>query len=274
MSVFVNYRLQNGAKIKNKGDNLVTEVKIRLAEKNILARVSHQYTLDFLLGYYSEFDTPDLEVTVYPTDILAERQKSDEEAELEGIPKVNYPDSYLETLALYRKIAEGLIDFGIILFHGSTLELDGEAFLFTAKSGTGKSTHTRLWREVYGDRVRMVNDDKPLIAISDESVRVYGTPWNGKHRLGENISAPLAAICILERGKENSITELKPSSEFPKILSQTYRKSDADFMRKTLSLLSKLLSKIRVYKLYCNMNPEAARVAYEGMKGSNNEIKS
>jgi hypothetical protein len=260
--------LQNRNKNKTiKGARLVTEVKIRLAEKNILARVSYKYTLDFLVGYYRDFDTPDLEVTVFPTDILAERQKSDEEAELEGTPKINYPDYYLETLALYRKIAEGLVDFGIILFHGSTLELDGEAFLFTAKSGTGKSTHTRLWREVYGDRVRMVNDDKPLIAISDEGIRVYGTPWNGKHRLGENVSAPLSAICILERGKENSISELNPSSEFPKILSQTYRKNDADFMRKTLSLLSKLLSKIRVFRLYCNMNPEAARVAYEGMKG-------
>ena len=243
------------------------EVKFRLADKNILASVCFESTRDFLRDYLCDFEEPDLTVEVNSSDIISERIKSDAEAELEGTPKINYSDRYLETLALYRKIAERIIGFGIILFHGSTLSVDGEAFLFTAKSGTGKSTHTRLWREKFGDRVKMVNDDKPLIAISDEGVTVYGTPWNGKHRLGENIKAPLSAICILERGKENSISELVPAQEFPKILSQTYRMQNAEFMKKTLALLSKLLSKVRVYRLYCNMNPEAATVAYEGMKG-------
>jgi len=178
-----------------------------------------------------------------------------------------FTDAYLETLSLYRRITEKLADFGVILFHGSAIAVDGEAYLFTAKSGTGKSTHTRLWRETFGERAVMVNDDKPLIAIRDNGVTVYGTPWNGKHKLGANISAPLKAICILERSPQNRITECEPMSEFPKILSQTYRMNSPHFMQKTLALLDRLLHSVRVYRLGCNMNIEAATVAYNGMKG-------
>ena len=209
-----------------------------------------------------------MSVKVEPDDIAFERIKSDAEHAKEGGPIPQFSNEYLETLALYRKIAEAIINFDVILFHGSAVMVDGRVYLFTAKSGTGKSTHTRLWRELFGKRAVMVNDDKPLISLAGDVPTVYGTPWNGKHHLGENISAPLAAICILERAVENTIAELPPMQEFPKILSQTYRKGSADFMVKTLALLDKLLHNVRVFKLGCNMNIEAARVAYEAMKGN------
>ena len=98
-----------------------------------------------------------------------------------------------------------MISYDTILFHGSVIAVDGIGYLFTAKSGTGKSTHTRLWREYFGDRAAMVNDDKPLLKITDSSVIAYGTPYNGKHRLGTNISVPLKAICILTRAADNHI---------------------------------------------------------------------
>ena len=85
--------------------------------------------------------------------------------------------------------------------------MDGAAYLFTAPSGTGKSTHTRLWREVFGDRVWMINDDKPMLRISENLVTAYGTPWNGKHHISRNASAPLKAIVQLNRGKENIIMD-------------------------------------------------------------------
>ena len=80
--------------------------------------------------------------------------------------------------------------------------MDGEAYIFTAVSGTGKSTHAMLWREVFGERVRMINDDKPLIRITPEGKAVvYGTPWDGKHHLSKNSAFPLKAICWLTRAK-------------------------------------------------------------------------
>ncbi|MBO5909065.1 MAG: hypothetical protein J6Q67_04720 [Clostridia bacterium] len=245
----------------------MTSLKIKLCGKNIHATVLYKSTVDFCSDYLSDFDTSDISIELSPFDIVNEQKKFDRERELEGLPIYSVPSEELETLALYRKIAERLIDYNIILFHGSCISVDGEAYLFTAKSGTGKSTHTRLWRERFGDRAVMVNDDKPLIEINDGRVTVYGTPWNGKHRLGNNICVPLKAICILDRAAENRIKEVASLSEFPKIISQTYRTDDAAFMKKTLALVDSMLNAVKVYRLGCNMDLSAADVSYNGMKG-------
>lgn len=246
------------------------EFKLRLANINITANVTYESTVRYAEDYLADFSNPDFAVTVEACDIVAEREKAKAQDEHDGIT-AEYSDAYLETLALYRKIAEKMIDYDVILFHASAISLDGECYLFTAKSGTGKSTHTRLWREAFGERAVMVNDDKPLLAISDEGVTAFGTPWNGKHRLGSNISSPLKAICILERAESNSIEKTIGASEFPKIYSQTYRAHNPLFMQKTLALIDKLLQKVPVYKLCCNMEKDAPIVSYNGMKGNDNE---
>ena len=219
---------------------------IRLCGKNISASVNYESTVRFCNDYLADFEEADIRIEVPLTDVIAEQIKLDKERELEGLKRVEADKGELETLALYRRIAEKLIDYDIILFHGSAIAVDGVAYLFTAKSGTGKSTHTRLWRQHFRGRALMVNDDKPLIEIRDDSVIIHGTPWNGKHRLGNNVSLPLSSICILERGVENSIEKVDAMKEFPKILSQTYRNKDAAFMKKTLVLLSKLLKNVNV----------------------------
>ncbi len=156
-----------------------------------------------------------------------EREKSAREDEIEGIPTTRqFSDSYLEELAVYRKIAEEMINYDTVLFYGSVIAIDGIGYLFTAKSGTGKSTHTRFWRKYFRDRTVMVNDDKPLIKITDSSVTAYGTPYNGKHRLGSNIFVPLKAICILTRSAENHINKIIGKQAYPMMLQQVYRPAD------------------------------------------------
>ena len=246
------------------------ELKLRLADKNILATVSYDSTQRYCRDYLLDFSEADVSVAVDYEDIVRERTLAKKQAEQDGVED-DYTDAYLETLALYRKIAAALIEFDVILFHGSAISLDGGCYLFTAKSGTGKSTHTRLWREVFGERAIMVNDDKPLIAITDDRATVYGTPWSGKHRIGNNISAPLKAICILERAGENTIAELTQRAAFPQIFAQTYRTPDPHFMQKTMQLLDKLLSITPTYRLGCNMEKDAPIVSYNGMKGKKNE---
>lgn len=241
--------------------------KVKLADRVISVSANYETTLKFCSDYLTD-EYEEISVSVSMEDVLSEKQKSKRERELEGLPEWEPPLSYLETLALYRKIAESLVSRGVILFHGSAVSLDGEVYLFTAKSGTGKSTHTRLWREVFGDRAVMINDDKPLIGVCDGEATVYGTPWNGKHKLGINSSAPLKAICILERGEKNEIREEMPSAVFPEILSQTYRFSDVVGMTNTLAILDKMLKQVKVYRLHCNMDREAAEVSYNGMKGN------
>ncbi len=204
----------------------------------------------------------ELAIETVQEDIDFERQRSPR-ADTQRIP-----DGFLETLAVYRKIAERLPARGVVLMHGSCVAVDGEGYLFIAPSGTGKSTHTRLWREEFGERAVMVNDDKPLVRIEESGAFACGTPWNGKHRLSTNIAVPLKAICVLTRAEENTIRTISAWEATPALLRQTYRPADPEALGKTLDLLDRLKKTVRFAFLGCNMQREAARVAYEGMGDS------
>ncbi|MDE6664723.1 MAG: hypothetical protein K2K14_00820 [Ruminococcus sp.] len=209
----------------------------------------------------------DFSVKTSQSDIDYEREKSISEDKKEGIPVRIFHDNYLETLAVYRKIAEHMIEFNTILFHGSAIAVDGIGYLFTAKSGTGKSTHTRLWREYFGERAVMVNDDKPFLQITENGVMVYGTPWDGKHRLSSNISVPMKAICILGRAEKNHIEKITKSTAYPMLFQQTYKSQNTEKVRKTLGILSSIADNIDLYCSGFNMEIESAEIAYNMMKG-------
>ena len=111
----------------------------------------------------------------------------------------------------------------------------------------------------------MVNDDKPLLHIAD-TVTAYGTPYNGKHRLGTNISGPLKAICILTPAENNHIEAITREQAYTMLLQQVYRPADMLKMTKTLELVDRLADSVKLYRLGCNMDISTARVAYEGMQ--------
>ena len=232
----------------------------KVVEVNSIYDEVHEYCTD-----YQTDEPADYSVTTTQADIDFECEKSAREDEIEGIPIRHFSDSYLEELAVYRKIAEKMLDYDTVLFHGSVIAVDGVGYLFTAKSGTGKSTHTRLWREYFGERAVMVNDDKPLLHIAD-TVTAYGTPYNGKHRLGTNISVPLKAICILTRAADNHIEPITREQAYTMLLQQVYRPADMLKMAKTLELVDRLADSVKLYRLGCNMDISAAKIAYEGMK--------
>lgn len=239
---------------------------VRLADVVIGIEPMYPYLQEYCKDYIVE-DTPEFVVRSEPEDIRREREASDREAAIEGHPPVDYADAYLETLAVYRKIAERLLERNILLFHGSVIAVDGEGYLFTAKSGTGKSTHTKLWRQLFGERAVMVNDDKPLLRLTEREVIVYGTPWAGKHNLNKNISVPLAGLCVLERAEKNYIRQVVPRDIYGMLLQQAYRPAKAEAMQQTLSLVDRLMTNVKMYRLGCNMELEAAQVAYTGMRG-------
>ena len=231
-----------------------------LAGIKILANVNFESTRSFCASYMTD-GAPDIEVCVTENDIARERASA----------KGTFSDKYLETLALYRKIAERAVDFGAILFHSSAVAVDGKAYVFTAKSGTGKSTHAALWKKLLGERAVMINDDKPLIRQSGDSFVVYGTPWNGKHRLGANISAVLSGVCIISRGEKNEIENLLPASALPTLLAQTFRPTDAERTARVLETVIKMSERVPIYKLKCNMDISAAELSYGAMKGKDDE---
>lgn len=217
-----------------------------------------------MCGSYRTRDVPLVTVETTMDDIVAERERSAHGDD----SVVSYSDEYLETLAVYRKVADVMPDYGALLVHGSAVAVEGECYLFCAPSGTGKSTHTRLWRELFGPRATMVNDDKPLVRVEGGKATVFGTPWDGKHHLSENVSVALRAVCLLERSEQNWIRRTDAAEALPAILRHTYRPSDASALSKTLCLLDELVGCVDVWRLGCNMDIGAAELSYSAMRGA------
>ena len=240
------------------------DFKIELVGITIAIHSLYEEVFGLCKDYLSEGEEA-FSVHIAQSDIDFEREKSMREAAIEGIPCFDYPAPYLETLAVYRKIAVKLLDFDILLLHGSAVCVGAQAFLFTAPSGVGKTTHSRLWLENIAGAF-IINGDKPLVKSTDEGCIVYGTPWSGKEGINQNTSAPLQAVCFLERGEKNKINKMNYFEIIPFLLQQAYRPDSAEAMEKTMDLVKKFGGKVNFYKLRCNMEPEAARIAYEGMK--------
>lgn len=162
-----------------------------------------------------------------------------------------------------------LPDFDGMLLHSSAVMMDGRAYLFSATSGTGKSTHTALWRSTFGeDRAQIINDDKPAIRLEDGVWYAYGTPWSGKATTSLNVRVPIAGICMLRRGEENKIEPFTGPKAVFEIMDQTLRLKNGEYRSRLLQVVDQLVEKVPVYKLYCNMDPEAARLSYGVMSGN------
>lgn len=224
------------------------------------AQLNYGYTEKLCRKYeYSGDEEVKFVAEVTEEDIKAEQLLADE-----------FPPAYLESLALFRKLCDYCLkNANGIVFHSSAIAVDENAYLFTAPSGTGKSTHSRLWRELLGDRAFMVNDDKPIVRYEDGAFYVYGTPWNGKHRLDTNCRVKIKAICAISQAKENSIRKATTAEMLITILNQTIRPQDREDMDKLLALIEKMLTEVDIYKLGCNISREAAELSYKTMSGDN-----
>lgn len=164
-----------------------------------------------------------------------------------------------------------LLEYNGIMLHSSVVGFDGKAYLFTADSGVGKSTHTKLWLELLGDRAFILNDDKPALRFMDGEWFAFGTPWSGKHDISENIGLPIEGIAVLSRGEENKITLFNGREAVKLIIKQTNRPKKKEDCEIFLQLLEKLFTEIPVWKLECNTSLEAAEIAYKAMTGNNKD---
>ena len=159
-----------------------------------------------------------------------------------------------------------LLKHGGLMLHSSAVAMDGNAYLFSAPSGTGKSTHTEQWLKLFGERASIINDDKPAIMVREDGIFAYGTPWSGKSDLNLNIGVPLKGICVLERSPENHIERLDDDTAVFSILNQTVRPAASPkAMELLLELLDAIIGQVPVWKMGCNISTEAAKVAFEAM---------
>lgn len=228
---------------------------IKVADKVIEINSLYTWIKKYCHEYLVKNSTNDFSITIDKKDIDFEKSKD----------TLNSRDEYLEILAVHRKISEIMPKYNTILFHGSLLELDGNGYLFTAPSGTGKSTHVRLWKEYFGDKVTILNDDKPFLKIVEKKVIGFGTPWDGKHRISKNSSTPIKGICILSQDKTNWIKKLNKKEAYLTIYQQTYEVlGNIEYKIKTLNIIDEVL-KIPIYKMGCTISKEAVELAYKTM---------
>lgn len=188
--------------------------------------------------------------------------------------KGEYPmmdDGVGEYLCTGASFYKQLLNYDGLMLHASAVVVDGKAYLFSAPCGTGKSTHTGLWLQTFGDRAYILNDDKPALRRQDGRWYAYGTPWSGKHDISVNIGVPLAGIAMVHRGDTNEIARWNGRDAIHAVMTQVNRPRDPAFRIRLLELLDKLFREVPVWKLQCNMNPEAALVSYEAMSAVGRE---
>lgn len=234
----------------------------QFAEIKVKVKFSHEEVGKFFDKYKTD-GTPEFTLRIKKRDLAFEQRLAEQNQE-------HFAEWQYEELAIHRLFSTHAAKQGVLLFHSSAVMVDGEAYLFAAPSGTGKSTHARLWRKVFGDKVTVINDDKPFLRVKDGRCWVYGSPWNGKHRLDNNIKAPIKAICFLEQSAENSIERLEAGEAFPLLCRQTYFSDKRKISEAILENL-RCVMRYPMYLLRCNISEEAARLSYHTMREGNIE---
>ncbi len=214
----------------------------------------HDFAHDFCKDYLVESVTPD---------IVAKSQDEQIQHELSLVPGAK--PEMADTIVLYRDIADQLPAFDAVVFHGAAIEYEGKAYLFTAASGTGKSTHIRLWKKLLGDNVQIVNGDKPVLRLTENGVNVCSTPWAGKEGWQRNCIVPLGGICLLRRGQTDHIERCAPLDHFDPLLRQVYCPLDGEALDKTLQIFDTVLSRVPFYVLDCTISEHAVEVALAGL---------
>lgn len=166
-----------------------------------------------------------------------------------------------------------LLKHGGMMLHSSAVELDGKAYLFSADPGVGKSTHTRLWQQVFGERAHVFNDDKPALRCIDGKWYAYGTPWCGKDGININMKVPVAGICFMKQAQENKIRRLSQFEAAQRIIPQTKRRfRQEESLDLMLTHVNSLVREIPVFELENKPEPEAAQLSYETMRRAAEEL--
>lgn len=218
---------------------------------------AYDYITDAAAAYETS-ETPVVRLEVTEADIDRERNRANKEL---------FPAAYWESLAFLRQASDAMASHGAILFHGAAVAVDGRAYLFAAPSGTGKSTHISIWKSLLGDRMTIINGDKPFVRKVNGVFRVFSSPWNGKEGWGTKMDAPIEAICFLHRSATNEIEKIDSRDAFRVAYRQCHRPADVQATRHVMLTMTELINSCSLYSLGCNMLPEAGKLSFETMTG-------
>ncbi len=229
---------------------------IKIADIPIRIENKYEYIREMCRDYLTE-ETPKFEVSATDEEIMRENDG------YEG----DFPPFYLETLAIYRKIAEKLSEYNAFLIHGVLMSCEGRGILLCAESGTGKSTHASLWLKFCGEKCEIINGDKPLVRIIDGIAYAYGTPWCGKEEINKNARVALDNVCFIERSAENSVIAMEKREVLTRLLPCIHMPAGGGIIN-VLDAVDTAARKSSFWRILCNMDISAAETAYSAiMKG-------
>ena len=224
---------------------------------NIIIKVNNNY--QFINAIANDFiiDDPDY----YDFEVRV----TQEEIEHENFDNLNVPISYLESVAIHRAISKHLTSFNALIIHGASFKVDNNGFIISAKSGTGKTTHSLLLQKYLGDRFQWINGDKPIVRFINNDPIVFGTPFQGKEHYGNNISAPCKALIFLERSEKNYVTKLDKRVVFRYLSLALVIEQNPKYVDMFFDLVNKFIESVDFYILHCNMESDAAICSYENI---------
>lgn len=178
-------------------------------------------------------------------------------------------DEFLERDAIYSAIASKLPFYDRVTLHGACISYKGKGYLFTAASGTGKSTHIGLWKQYLGTDVDIVNGDKPIFHIEEDKITAYDTPWCGKEGWNRKRNAPMGAICFLRRtgDDENHIRKVDPDEAISLMLRQMFHPYEPEATGLMLELFDRMLESLPLYLLKCDISEDTVRCSFEALTG-------
>ena len=169
--------------------------------------------------------------------------------------------------ALMVMFALAAAEKGTVLFHASAVSCDGRGYMFLGKSGTGKSTHASLWVKHIEGAV-LINDDNPVVRISDGGAVVYGSPWSGKTPCYRDVSYPLGGIVLLSQAPYNQIRRLQGLEAYMTLMSSISGQRWDEGIANGLHLTeNELASNMPMWHLECLPDKAAAEMCQEKVKG-------
>ena len=218
-----------------------------------------EYVKKICRNFLCEETKADIEINISAEDIKKEAENAEEGTKAQAI----------ESSAANRKIAEILPLYNGFLLHSAVFDVDGVGVAFAARSGTGKTTHLTRWQNYLGDRLTVINGDKPFVRFfEDESLPIaYGTAWRGKEGFGNTGKTRLKHICFIERGGENKAEKMDKDIAADLLFMQIYMPQSPIAAANTLMLINRLTETCEFWKITCNLDENAAEIPYKTIFG-------
>lgn len=228
--------------------------KALIAGHEIIYKLHHEKTKDYFSPWLTPSSPTNYAVSVSSDDLYEWNNKW-------GFPD----DAYTEYGLLVYRTSDYLLRKKACVFHAAAFLLSEKAFFFTAESGTGKTTQINNWNGLFPNEIKIMNGDKPVLSIRDDTVMVFPSPWKGKERLGDDtLTATLGGIVLLEQGNKNHISRLRPEDAVVPLMKRfLFTGENKEIIHDVCYMLETILKKAPVWKLVNKGDLDSTKIARE-----------